>query len=223
MGGAFLYTAFLNYLHPPSEPSAINGFSNFLIGLMGGILIYVAYDAYRRGNIPKPFKPDAIPPRTAMRIMLLFAAFMVFIAFWPLVWRPRLSFDLLFRLIAFAYILFEAYDAYRRGNQTEATHDKPGAESIQSETGIRIMAGIVIAFGVVGIGAGLWFAEFEWSRVTQWPRVTGVLVDKEFLPVGARLIFEYQVGGTRSAGRVYRYGGEDEMRTFLEPYRVGNN
>ncbi len=119
IGGTLLYTAVLHYIHPPNGPSAINGFSNFLTGLMGGTLIYGAYGAYRRGNIPKPPEPDAIPPRTVMRIMLLFAACMVFAAFWPLIWRPRLSFSLLFKLIAFAYVLFEAYDAYRRENQTE--------------------------------------------------------------------------------------------------------
>jgi hypothetical protein len=84
------------------------------------------------------------------------------------------------------------------------------------------MAAIVTAFGVAVAGVGLWNAKSEWSKVTEWPRTAGVLVDKRISPVGARLIFEYDVTGGRSAGSVDRWGKEEEMRTFLEPYRLGN-
>ena len=132
--------------------------------------------------------------------------------FWPLVWH--LSLNILVRIGILAYLLFEAWEAYREKSPQSSVR---AHESI----GLKIIGAIVVAFGLVIIGGGLWLADSEWSKVAKWPRTIGVLVDKKIFRGGARLIFEYEVTGGRSAGRVDRYGQEEEIRTFLEPYRVG--
>ena len=117
----------------------------------------------------------------------------------------------------------EAREAYLRKDQPPGVQDpNSNSETTGSSIGLKIMAAIAIAFGVAVAIAGLWYAKSEWIKITEWPRTNGVLVDKKISPIGARLIFEYDVTGGRSAGRVQRWGREEEMRGFLEPYRLGN-
>ena len=149
---------------------------------------------------------------------------LVFSVFWPLVWRFSFDLRLLARIAVFAYLLFEAHEAYLLNNHSPPVRDlSSNLETTGSDIGLKIMAAIIIAFGVAVVIVGLWYAKSERSKVTEWPRTTALLVDKKFSPLGARLIFEYDVTGGRSAGRVDRYGGEEEMRAFLEPYRLGNS
>jgi hypothetical protein len=214
----------LRYLYPPTDPFAIRGFENVMVGVMGALMVFVAYGIYQRRNLPEPVNPDAKSPRSAMWMWLVGATLLLLGMFWPLVWHLSLDLHLLVRIALAGYCLFEAQQAHRRRNQPPAVY---GENSIRETSGdgigLKIMAAIIVAFGVVVIGGGLWYAEFEWSRFTEWPRTTGVLVDKRISPMGARLIFEYDAIGGRSAGRAVRWGREDEMRSFLEPYRLGTS
>jgi hypothetical protein len=212
LGLYLLSNAFFRYLHPSTDPAATKGLANVMSGVVGALSIYGAYDMYRRRNSSEPANPDAISPRTMMWTWLIGATLLVFGMFWPLVWH--LSLNILVRIGILAYLLFEAWEAYREKSPQSSVR---AHESI----GLKIIGAIVVAFGLVIIGGGLWLAESEWSKVTRWPRTSAVLIDKKISPAGARLIFEYDVAGGRTAGRVDRYGQEEEMRTFLQPYRVG--
>lgn len=219
-----LVTSCLRYLHRSSDPFAGNGIESVLTAVMGALLIYGAYDTYRRGYVPGPANPNAISPRSAMWMWLLGAALLVFSMFWPLVWRFSFDLRLLGRIAVFAYLLFEAREAYLRKNHLPAARDlNADSQTTVSGIGLKFMAAPVIAFGVALVSAGLWYGKSEWSKVTEWPRATAILVDKKISPVGAHLIFEYDVIGGRSAGRADRWGREEELRTFLEPYRLGNS
>jgi hypothetical protein len=212
-----LGNAFSRYLHPSTDPFA-NGLTNVMSGVVGALLVYGAYNTYRGRNLAGPADPNAASPRTMMRFWLLGATFLVLSMFWPLVWQWSLNLRLLGRIVLLAYSLFEAREEYR-----ESRRQSIPVETVGGSVDLKIMGAFVVAFGVAVLGFGLWAARSEWSKVSQWPRTAGVLVDKKISPVGARLIFEYQVAGGQSAGRVDRLGQEEELRTFLEPYRVGNS
>lgn len=216
-----LCSAYLRHLHPSTDPFAINGLENVLSAAAGALLIYGSYDAYRRRHQPTRATPNAIAPLSAMCMWLLAAAPLIFGIFWPLVWR--FSFDVPVRCVMLAYLLFEARAAFLRKDQPpEVLDPSSNSETTGSGIGLKIVAAIVIAFGVAVVIAGLWYVKSERSKVIEWPRTTAILVDKKISPVGARLIFEYEVTGGRSAGRADRWGREEEMRGFLEPYRTGN-
>ncbi len=193
-------------------------------GVIGAGFVYVAYGTYKRRNLADPVNADAISPRHRMWMWLLLAIFLIGGIFWPLGWRLSLDLQLLGRMAAIVYCLFEAHQAYRQ-NSAPADHvqDSLPGNTAQDGMGLKIMGAIIIVFGVVFIGLGLWLGEFERFKITEWRRTTGVLVDKEFSGAGARLIFEYEVAGGRSSGRVDRWGQEAEMRAFLEPYRLGSS
>ncbi len=155
---------------------------------------------------------------------LLCAALLVLSMFWPLVWRLSFNWRLLRRVAVFSYLLFEAREAHRREDQPPSVSDpNSNSDAIGNGIGLKIVAALIVAFGLVLTGVGLWYAKSEWSKVSRWPRTTAVLADKKISPVGARLIFEYDVAGGRSAGRAERWGGEEEMESFLESYRTGNS
>jgi len=218
-----LVAAYLANLHPSTNPFANNGFENVLIALTGVLFIYAACDTYRRRNLPERANPNGTSPRSAMWAWLLCAALLVLSMFWPLVWRLSFDLRLLRRIAVFSYLLFEAREAYLRKDQPAAAPNLDSNSEIRgSGVGVKIMAAIVTAFGAAVVIAGLWYAYSEWSKINEWPRATAVLVDKKLSPVGARLIFEYDVAGGRSAGRADRWGQEEELQTFLEPYRLGN-
>jgi uncharacterized protein DUF3592 len=222
-GVYLLASAYLRHLHPSTDPFASKGIENVLMAAMGTLLIYGAYDTYRRRNLPERTNPDTISPRSAIWMWLVGAALLVFSMFWPLIWRFSLDLRLLGRILMLAYFLFEAREVYLRKDKPPAVRDQnSNLATTGGSIGVKIMAAIVIAFGVAVISVGLWYATSEWSKITEWPRTTGVLIDKKISAMGARLIFEYDVTGGRSAGRVERWGSEEEMRGFLEPYRPGN-
>jgi len=218
-----LVAAYLANLHPSTNPFANNGFENVLIALTGVLFIYAACDTYRRRNLPQRANPNGTSPRSAMWAWLLCAALLVLSMFLPLVWRLSFDLRLLRRIAVFSYLLFEAREAYLRKDQPAAAPNPDSNSEIRgSGVGVKIMAAIVTAFGAAVVIAGLWYAYSEWSKINEWPHATAVLVDKKISPVGARLIFEYDVAGGRSAGRADRWGQEEELQTFLEPYRLGN-
>jgi len=219
IGLDLLFNAFSRYLHPPTDPFAIKGLTNVMSGVMGAVSVYGAYNIYKRRNLPEPPNPDAAPPRTMMWIWLLGASFLVFVMFWPLVWQVSLNLRLLRRIALLAYLLFEAREEYRENRRKSAvcTQGLIPEETARGALSLKIMAGIVIAIGLGVVSVGFWYAKTEWSKVTEWPRTAAVLVDKEFSPVGARLIFEYDVTGGRSAGRVDRWGRKRRCEPFLSP------
>src|SRR5579863_4382193 len=181
-----LAAAYLANLRPSTDPFANDGFENVLVAVIGVLFIYAACDNYRRRNLPERANPNATSPRSAMWAWLLCAALLVLSMFWPLVWR--LSFDLLLlrRIAVFSYLLFEAREAYLRKDQPAAAPNLDSNSEIRgSGVGVRIMAGIVTAFGAAVVIAGLWYAHSEWSKINEWPRATAVLVDKKISPVGA--------------------------------------
>jgi hypothetical protein len=211
-----LFRAFSRYLHPSTDQFATSSIANAMSGILGASFVYGAYASYKRRIFHSRPIPHAMSSRTSMWVWLLFASLVVISMCWPLFWHFSLDIQLVGRIAILAYFLLEACEAYRgKGPQSQVR--------ARGSIGLQIMGAIVIAFGLTVIGGGLWYANDEWSKITKWPRTTGVLVDKKFFRAGARLIFEYDVTGGRSAGRVDRYGGEEEMRNFLEPYRLGNN
>ena len=165
-------------------------------GVIGAGFVYVAYGTYKRRNLADPANADAISPRHRMWMWLLLVLFLIGGMFWPLVWRPDLQ--LLGRIAAIMYCLFEAYQAYRRdAAPADLVQDSLPGATAQNGMGLKIMGALVIVFGVLFVGAGLWLGESERSKITEWRRTTGLLVDKEFSGAGARLIFEYDIAGGR--------------------------
>lgn len=222
-GVNLLVAAYLANLHPSTDPFANNGFENVLIALIGILFIYAACDSYRRRNLPERASPNATSPLSAMWAWLLCAALLVLSMFWPLVWRLSFDLRLMRRIAVFSYLLFEAREAYLRKDEPTAVPNlNSNSEISRDGVGVKIMAALITAFGASVLIGGLWYAYYEWFKISQWPRATAVLVDKKISPVGARLIFEYDVIGGRSAGRADRWGREEELRGFLEPYRLGN-
>lgn len=207
-----LVAAYLTYLHPSTNPFANNGFENVLIALMGVFFIYAAFDTYRRRNLPERANPNESSPLSAMWAWLLCAALLVLTMFWPLIWRLSFDLRLLRRIAVFSYLLFEAREAYLRKDQPAAVPNlNSNSEISGSGLGVKIMAALITAFGATVLIGGLSFAYREWAKINQWPRTSAVLVDKKISPMGARLIFEYDVAGGRSAGRADRWGQEEEL------------
>ncbi|MGA2185310.1 MAG: DUF3592 domain-containing protein [Bryobacteraceae bacterium] len=85
----------------------------------------------------------------------------------------------------------------------------------------RVLALGMMAVGLVFLSIGCWMARDEWIRVAQWPRTYAILVSKHISPVGARMVFHYEVGGRRFTGLGFRFGSEKEVRTALESYEPG--
>src|SRR5579863_5662684 len=148
IGLYLLSSSYLRYVRPSSDPFANKGIENVLIALMGSLLIYGAYDTYRRRNLPERTNPDAISPRSAMWAWLLCAAVLVLSMFWPLVWRWSFDLRLLRRIAMFSYLLFEAREAYLRKDQPAAVPNlNSNSEISGNRVGVKVMAAIVTAFG----------------------------------------------------------------------------
>jgi hypothetical protein len=124
-----------------------------------------------------------------------------------------------FGLIALAGVMFfGAFQSYRGVSQPEAA-----AEPLtRTESGLFKAGGaILILSGMILLGVSSWLAWDEWISVARWPRANAVLISKDISNVGARLVFQYEIGGLRVTGVGFRWGSKLTMRNALESYEPG--
>jgi hypothetical protein len=140
----------------------------------------------------------------------------------PLPYLPWLTPYALLLLAGLGF--FSVFKSYRnRGKGPSAPEPSTAAEPLTRSDRIAFKAmGVPITIaGLAWLAVSCWLAWGAWIRVAQWPRADAVLLSKQISSAGARLVFQYEVGGKRFGGVAFRWGSEKTARGALVTYQPG--
>ena len=119
--------------------------------------------------------------------------------------------DVLLTGVAF----YSAFEAYR--NKPVPAKRITRFERISS----TVYGVFLISIGLTFLVFGCWLMREQWIKGTRWPRVNAVLIRKDILRAGARMVFQYEVKGYQLTGVGFRWGDEDAVRAALASYEPG--
>lgn len=133
---------------------------------------------------------------------------------------PETNWLIFFDVVLVGISFCGAFEASR--NKFRDEPETPTKRLIRTERiGLKAIGTFVTLVGLMVLVGSCSLMREQWVRMTRWPHVNAVLISKDISRGGARMMFQYEVGGYRVTGVGFRWGDANMVRAALESYEPG--